>query len=28
MIKSFRITLFKPNNNYKTVDGVTKIIEI
>jgi len=28
MIKSFRITPFKPNNNYKTVDGVTKIIEI
>jgi len=28
LIKSFRITAFKPNNNYKTINGVTKIIEI
>jgi len=25
-IKSFRITQFKPNSNYKTIEGVTKII--
>jgi len=28
LTKSFRITPFKPNSNYKTADGVTKIIEI